>query len=57
VLWNGNKCGEKTKVFPIQIMIDQKEPENVGYFDYLGSMVTSDLRCTLDIKARIAMEK
>ena len=25
------------------------------YFNYLGSMITNDARCTCDIKSRIAM--
>jgi hypothetical protein len=25
---------------PIQIMIDQKQSENVGYINYFGSMIT-----------------
>ena len=40
---------EKSKVVrisrqpsPIQIMIDQKQPEKVEYFSYLGSMITND---------------
>jgi hypothetical protein len=55
---------EKTKVMrilrqpsPIQIMIDQKQPENVQYFNYLGSMITNDARCTHEIISRIAMAK
>jgi hypothetical protein len=32
--------------FPIQIMIDQKQPDNVEYFNYLGNMITNDARCT-----------
>jgi hypothetical protein len=42
---------------PIQIMIDQKQPENVEYFSYLGSSVTNDARCTLEVKSRIVMAK
>jgi hypothetical protein len=42
---------------PVQIMIDQKQPENVEYFNYLGSMITNDARCTHGIKSRIAMAK
>jgi hypothetical protein len=38
-------------------MIDQKQLENVEYFNYLGSMITSDARCTREIKSRIAMAK
>jgi hypothetical protein len=53
---------EKTKVMrisrqpsPIKIMIHQKQLENVEYFNYLGSMITNDARCTREIKSRIAM--
>jgi hypothetical protein len=52
---------EKTKVMrisrqqsPIQIMIDQKQLENVNYLD---SMITNVSRCTREIKFRIAMAK
>jgi hypothetical protein len=31
--------------------------ENVEYFNYLGSMITNDARCTREIKSRIAMAK
>ena len=55
---------EKTKVmrisrqpFPVKIMIDQKQLENVESFEYLGSMLTNDGRCTCEIKCRIAMTK
>jgi hypothetical protein len=41
----------------MKIMIDQKQLENVEYFNYLGSMITSDARCTCEIKSRIAMAK
>jgi hypothetical protein len=30
---------------------------NVEYFNYLGSMITSDARCTREIKSRISMAK
>jgi hypothetical protein len=33
----------------IQIMIDQKQPENVEHFNYLGGMITNDARCSLHI--------
>jgi hypothetical protein len=42
---------------PIKIMIDQKQLENVEYFNYLGSMITNDARCTREITSRIAMAK
>ena len=29
----------------MQIMIDQKRPENVEYFKYLGSLIINDARC------------
>ena len=55
---------EKTKVMrtsrqpsPVTIMIDQKRLENVKCFEYLGSMLTNDGRCTCEIKSRIAMAK
>ena len=55
---------EKTKVmrisrqpFPVKIIIDQKQLENVGPFKYLGSILTNDGRCTCEIKCRIAMAK
>jgi hypothetical protein len=41
----------------LQIMIDQKQLENVEYFSCLGSMITNDARCTWEIKSRIAMAK
>jgi len=55
---------EKTKVirisrqqFPVKIMIDQKQLENVQSFKYLGSILTNDGRCTCEIQCRIAMTK
>ena len=43
---------QKTKVmgisrqpFPVNIMIDQKQLENVESFKYLGSILTNDRRC------------
>jgi hypothetical protein len=41
----------------VQIMTDQKELENLEYFNYLCSMLTNDARCTGEIKSRIAMTK
>jgi len=55
---------EKTKVmrisrqpFPLKIIIDQKQLENVESFKYLGSILTNDGKCTCEIKCRIAMAK
>jgi hypothetical protein len=54
---------EKTKatkisreMSPLQIMIDQKEPENMEYFKYLGNMI-NDVRCTYEIKYKIVIAK
>jgi len=41
--------------FQIQIVIDQKHPENVEYFNCLGGMITNDARCKREIKSKIAM--
>jgi hypothetical protein len=38
-------------------MIDQKQLENVEYFNYLSNMIRNDARCTHEIKSRIAMAK
>jgi hypothetical protein len=38
-------------------MIDQKQPENVESFKYLGGMLTNGEKCTCEIKSRIAMAK
>jgi hypothetical protein len=48
---------ETTKVMRIsrQIMIDQKQLENVEYSSYLGSMMINNVRCTCEIKSRITM--
>jgi hypothetical protein len=43
--------------YPIKIMIYQKQLENVEYFNYFGSMITNNARCTREIKSRIAMTK
>jgi hypothetical protein len=55
---------EKSKVMrisrqpsSIQIMIDQKQPENVEYFNNFGSMITNDARSTREIKFGIAKAK
>jgi hypothetical protein len=45
------------KLFPIGIMIDQNQPENVKYFRYIGSIITNDARFTHEIKPRIAVTK
>ena len=40
----------------IQIMIDRKLLGNGDYFNYLGSVITSEARCRWEIKSRISME-
>ena len=42
---------------PVTIMIDQKQLEYVECHKYLGSILTTDGRCTCGIKSRIAMAK
>jgi len=42
--------------FPVHI-IEQKRFESAECFNYLGSMITNDVRCTREIKAKIAMAK
>jgi hypothetical protein len=46
-----------SRQFPVKLMIDQKQLENLECFKYLGSMLTIDGKCTCEIKSRIAMEK
>jgi hypothetical protein len=43
--------------FPVKIIIGQKQLENVESFKYFGSILTSDGRCTCEIKCKIAMAK
>jgi len=38
----------------VQIMIDRKQLKNVEYFNYLGSLVTNDERCTRKIKSGLS---
>jgi hypothetical protein len=38
-------------------MIDQKQLENVEYFNCFGSMITIETRCTREIKSRILVAK
>jgi hypothetical protein len=42
---------------PLQIKIDENPVENVEEFNYLGSMITNDARCTREIKARNTIAK
>jgi hypothetical protein len=42
---------------PVQIIVDQKQVENVEHFNYLGSMTPNVATCTCEMKMRIAMAK
>ena len=55
---------EKTEVMgilrqpsPVAGITDQKQLENVGYFNYLGSIITNNAGCTHEIKSTIVMAK
>jgi len=39
------------------LIVHQNQLDSVVYFNYLGSMVTNDARCTWEVKCRIAMAK
>jgi len=41
----------------VQIMIDEKQLENVEYFSSLVSVITSNAKCTRGIKSMIAGQK
>jgi hypothetical protein len=50
MLWYGNECAN-IKVLKIsrqpslmQIMADEKQPENMEYYHYFGSIITNDAR-------------
>jgi hypothetical protein len=38
-------------------MTNQKQLQNVEYFNYLGSLITNDARRICEMKSRIAMAK
>jgi hypothetical protein len=42
---------------PVQIMIDQKQVQNMEYLNCSGSVIAYDERCTRGIKSRIAVAK
>jgi hypothetical protein len=53
---------EKTKVMrisrqpsPVQIRMDQKQFENMEYFNSSGNLITDDAKYTSEIKSRIVM--
>jgi hypothetical protein len=39
----------------VQMMRDQKQLKNVEYYNYFSSMITSDARCTCEIKPSIVV--
>jgi hypothetical protein len=57
-IW-GEKMGKRIsrQLSATQSMIDQKQPENVGYVNFLGSTITNGARYTHEIKYRIVMAK
>jgi hypothetical protein len=40
-----------SQLSPVQIMIDQKQQENMEYFNYLGYTITNDARSTHEINS------
>jgi hypothetical protein len=38
-------------------VVHQKHPESIEYLKYLGSVITSDERCTHETQSKIAVEK
>jgi hypothetical protein len=42
---------------PVELTIDKKQPKNVDYLNYLGSIVTNDASCTYEIKSCISRAK
>jgi hypothetical protein len=58
LLWTRDQpVAERSQPYPIKIMKDQKQLENVECLNYLSSMITNDARCTREIKSRISMAK
>jgi chorismate mutase len=57
LMWKKTKLLRLSRQISAVQMIDQKEPGNVEYFKYLGSVVRNDGRCTREIKSRIAVAK
>jgi len=42
---------------PVHIIIDEKQPEDVVYINYLDSITTIDARCAREFESRIAIAK
>jgi hypothetical protein len=50
-MWKNTKVMKISRQpFPVKIMIDQKQLENVEFFKHLGSILTNGGRCTCEIK-------
>jgi hypothetical protein len=57
-MWKKTKVmGISRQQSPVQIMMAEKHPENVEYFNCFGSMITNYARCSREIKSMIIMEK
>jgi hypothetical protein len=41
--------------FPVKVMIDHKQLDNLEYYKYVGSMITNNIICTGEIKSRFVM--
>lgn len=55
---NKTKAVTKAKFIPlVKFKIDNNLIEQIQQFKYLGSMITSDGRCSIEIRQRIAMAK
>jgi hypothetical protein len=63
MVWNGNESGKpevmriSIQEFPVQIMMNQRHPENVEYFKCLGSAITNYAKCTHDVRYVIVIVK
>ncbi|KAL4149828.1 hypothetical protein QTP88_003684 [Uroleucon formosanum] len=58
--WNKTKimmCQKKNRIHRLRIKIDNHILDQVENFRYLGSIISQDGKCTMDIKARIAQAK
>jgi len=56
-MWKNQVMEIPKQSSPVQIMKDQKQPENMEYFKYLGGVITNAARCRREIKSRINMAK
>jgi hypothetical protein len=60
ILCNINKCGKKLSNKKLEATIpstDQKQLDNVQYFNYLGGIITNNERFTREVQYRITMAK